>query len=41
MGVGKAYFVHRNAIVSGLEMMAIGSVVGGLGYLVGVLLPSP
>jgi len=41
MGVAKARLVQRNPIVSGLEMMAVGSVAAGIGYMVGVLLPSP
>jgi predicted membrane protein (TIGR00267 family) len=41
MGAGKALIVRRNPITSGLEMMAVGAAVAGIGYLVGVLLPAP
>ncbi len=41
MGVVKARFTGRNAALSGLEIMAIGTGVAAAGYGLGLILPSP
>ncbi len=39
VGVGKGKLLHRPAFLSGLEVFAIGSIAGVLGYALGTLLP--
>jgi VIT1/CCC1 family predicted Fe2+/Mn2+ transporter len=41
MGVVKARFTRRNPVLSGLEIMAIGTGVAAAGYGLGLVLPSP
>jgi VIT1/CCC1 family predicted Fe2+/Mn2+ transporter len=41
MGVVKARFTRRNATLSSLEIMAIGSGVAAAGYGLGLVFPSP
>ncbi|MEE8347098.1 MAG: VIT1/CCC1 transporter family protein [Dehalococcoidia bacterium] len=41
MGVAKARFTRRNPLLSGAEIMAIGTVVAAAGYGLGVVFPSP
>lgn len=41
MGAVKAQFTHRNPVLSGLEIMAIGAGVAAAGYGLGLVLPSP
>jgi VIT1/CCC1 family predicted Fe2+/Mn2+ transporter len=41
MGVAKARFTRRNPLLSGAEIMAIGTAVAAAGYGLGVVFPSP
>lgn len=40
IGAGKALLAQRNPLISGLEVMAIGALSGGAGYLLGTVFPT-
>ncbi|MBI4328263.1 MAG: VIT1/CCC1 transporter family protein [Chloroflexi bacterium] len=39
MGVGKARFTHRNPVLSGVEVLLVGTLAAGVGYFLGTLVP--
>ena len=39
VGVGKGKLLRKRPLFSGLEVMAVGTASGGLGYLIGIILP--
>ena len=40
LGMGKGRVVRKSPILQGLEVLAIGAVAAGLGYLLGFIIPN-
>jgi VIT1/CCC1 family predicted Fe2+/Mn2+ transporter len=38
LGAAKVVVTHRNPLISGLEMLVVGSLAAGVAYLVGIAL---